>query len=64
MDKVQKSSNAERYYCYYLPTWGTRWLRRYATNRKVAGSIPDKVIFLNLPNPSGITRPWVYSASN
>jgi hypothetical protein len=29
----------------------------YATNRKVAGSIPDEVIFLNLPNPSGHTRP-------
>jgi hypothetical protein len=29
-----------------------------ATNRKVAGSIPDEVIFLNLPNPSGRTRPW------
>jgi hypothetical protein len=23
-----------------------------------AGSIPDEVIFLNLPNPSGHTRPW------
>jgi hypothetical protein len=34
------------------------WLRHYATNRKVAGSIPDDVIFLNLPNPSGRTRPW------
>jgi hypothetical protein len=31
---------------------------------KVAGSIPDEVIFLNLLNPSGSTRPWVYSASN
>jgi hypothetical protein len=30
----------------------------YATNRKVAGSIPDYVNFLNLPNPSGRTRPW------
>jgi hypothetical protein len=28
------------------------WLRRYATSRKVAGSIPDEVIefFFNLPN--------------
>jgi hypothetical protein len=33
-------------------------LRHYATNRKVAGSIPDEVIFLNLPNPSGRTRLW------
>jgi hypothetical protein len=30
----------------------------YTTNRKGAGSIPDEVIFLNLPNPSGRTRPW------
>jgi hypothetical protein len=34
-------------------------VRYYATNRKVAGSIPDEVIFfLNLLNPSGRTRPW------
>jgi hypothetical protein len=25
---------------------------------KVAGSRPDEVIFLNLPNPYGRTRPW------
>jgi hypothetical protein len=35
---------------------GTRWpswLKHYATSRKVAGSIPDKVIgFLNWCNPS------------
>jgi hypothetical protein len=30
----------------------------YATNRKIAGSIPDEVIFLNVPNPSGRTKPW------
>jgi hypothetical protein len=30
-----------------------------ATNRKVVGSIHDEVIFLNLPNPSGCTTPWV-----
>jgi hypothetical protein len=24
----------------------------------VAGSIPDEVNFLNLPNSSGCTRPW------
>jgi hypothetical protein len=34
------------------------WSRHYATNRKVAGSILDEVIFLNLSNPSGRTRPW------
>jgi hypothetical protein len=41
--------------------WGhavAQWLRHYATNRKVAGSIPDEVIFLNLPDSSGHTRPW------
>jgi hypothetical protein len=32
-------------------------LKHYATNRKVTGSIPDEVIFLNLPNPSGLTSP-------
>jgi hypothetical protein len=38
--------------------WGTRkrsWLRHYATNRKVAGSIPDKIIaFFYWPNPSSL----------
>jgi hypothetical protein len=29
-----------------------RWLRRYATSRDVAGSIPDEVVgFLNCSNP-------------
>jgi hypothetical protein len=36
----------------------------YATNWKVAGLIPDEVIFLNLPIPSGRTRPWGLLASN
>jgi hypothetical protein len=36
------------------------WLRRYATNRKVAGSFPDEVIgFFNLPNPSSRTMAMV-----
>jgi hypothetical protein len=35
-----------------------QWLRHYATNREVAGSIPDVIFFFNLPNPSGRTRPW------
>jgi hypothetical protein len=55
-----------------------RWLKRFATNWKVAGSGSDKVTeffqftykpegrgfdtrggkFLNLPNHSGVTRPW------
>jgi hypothetical protein len=29
------------------------WLRHYAASRKVAGSSPDEVDFLNWPNPSG-----------
>jgi hypothetical protein len=33
-------------------------VKHYATNRKITGLIPDAVIFLNLPNPSGRTRPW------
>jgi hypothetical protein len=28
------------------------------SERKVAGSIPDEVIFLTLPNPSDHTGPW------
>jgi hypothetical protein len=38
--------------------WGTRYrsgLRHYATSWKVAGSSPDEVDFLNLPNPSSRT---------
>jgi hypothetical protein len=41
-----------------------QWLRHYATNRKVAGSIPDEVnfyIYLIFPVAPG---PGVYSASN
>jgi hypothetical protein len=35
---------------------GPRWLRLYATSRKVAGSIPCEVIrFFNLPNSSSRT---------
>jgi hypothetical protein len=34
-------------------------LNSYATNRKVASSIPDEVIFfLNVPDPSGRIRTW------
>jgi hypothetical protein len=36
---------------------GFQWLKHYTTNRKVAGSIPDELIFLNLPNRYGNTRP-------
>jgi hypothetical protein len=32
------------------------WLRHYAANRKVEGSSPDEVDFLNCPNPSGRTK--------
>jgi hypothetical protein len=31
-------------YSHVRGTWQRSWLRNYATNRKVAGSIPDKVI--------------------
>ena len=45
-----------RYYHYY---WGRAvawWLRHYATNRQVAGSIPDGVIgIFQWHNPSGRT---------
>jgi hypothetical protein len=33
----------------------------YATNRKIAGSIPDEVIFLNLPNTYGRTTLWGFT---
>jgi hypothetical protein len=36
--------------------WKPRWLRLYATSRKVVGSIPDEVIaFFNLPDLSSRT---------
>jgi hypothetical protein len=35
-----------------------------ALSWKVASSSPEKVDFLNLPNPSGLTGPGVDSASN
>jgi hypothetical protein len=31
------------------------WLRHHAASRKVTGSNPDEVAFLNWPNPSGHT---------
>jgi hypothetical protein len=37
---------------------GSAVVKALATNRKVAGSIPDGVNFLNLTTPSGRTRPW------
>jgi hypothetical protein len=40
------------------------WLRHYATNRKVAGSISDEVIFLIYLNLPAALGPGVYSASN
>jgi hypothetical protein len=51
------SSNS--YFILHQGWKGTRyrsWLRHYATNRKVVGSIPDEVIgFFNWPNPSSST---------
>jgi hypothetical protein len=32
--------------------------RHYATSRKVAGSRPDEVIFISVPNPSERTSSW------
>jgi hypothetical protein len=39
-------------------------VRHYAASREVAGSSPNEVNFLNLPNPSGLTDPGFDSASN
>jgi hypothetical protein len=43
-----------------------RWLKHYATSRKVTGSIPDEVTeCFNLPDPSSCTYgPGVDTASN
>jgi hypothetical protein len=41
-----------------------QWLRHYATNRKVAGSIPDEVSFLIYLIFPAALGPGVYSASN
>jgi hypothetical protein len=42
-----------------------QWLRYCATNRKVAGSIPDGIIgIFHLNNPSDRNGPGVDSASN
>jgi len=54
-------------YSEYLETLPTlNWLRHYATNRQVAGSIPDGVIgIFQWHNPSGGNYgPGVDSASN
>jgi hypothetical protein len=40
------------------------WLRHYATNRKVLGSIPDEVMFSIYLIPPAALGPGVYSASN
>jgi hypothetical protein len=40
------------------------WLRHYATNRKVASSIPDEVIFLIYLILPAALGSGVYSASN
>jgi hypothetical protein len=37
------------------PLRGRLWLKQYAASRKVAGSSPDEVDFLNWPNLSGRT---------
>jgi hypothetical protein len=45
-------------YCSLLGARDSVVVRHYATNRKVVGSIPDEVIFLNLLNPSGRLTSW------
>jgi hypothetical protein len=52
-------------YIKYTVARGSAVFKALATNRKVEGSRPDKVIdFFNLPHPSGLTKPWVYSTPN
>jgi hypothetical protein len=43
---------------------GSVVVKALCCKRKVAGSSPDEVDFLNWPNPSGHTGPGVDSASN
>jgi hypothetical protein len=54
-----RDQNKHRISICYLYTWGhavAQWLRHCATNRKVAGSIPDGVIgIFHWRNPSGRT---------
>ena len=57
------------YFIKYSLHWGTevaQWLRCYATNRKVAGSIPDGVIglFIDIKSFRSHYGPGVDSASN
>jgi len=57
------------YNIYFPANWGTavaQWLRRCATNRKVAGSIPDGVIglFIDIKSFRSHYGPEVDSASN
>jgi hypothetical protein len=43
----QHTARARDYYIHYMHAWGARWrswLRHYATNRNVAGSIPDGAV--------------------
>jgi hypothetical protein len=50
------SSRARRLLvCYTVAFVYKRYLRHYATNRKVAGSSPDEVDFFNWPNTSSRT---------
>jgi hypothetical protein len=39
----------------YMGTWWRSWLRHCATNRNVAGSIPDGIGIFHLHNPTGRT---------
>ena len=51
-DKEAVSGYVNRITQHYIPVQGTavaQWLRCCATNRKVAGSIPDDVIDIILP---------------
>jgi hypothetical protein len=46
-------------YTWYSVSSSSVVVKDYATSRKVAGSRPDEgKIFINIPNPSGRTRPW------
>jgi hypothetical protein len=56
----QRNKYLWKMYAQHRGTGERSWLGHYATNRKVAGWIPDEVIeFFNLPNPSSRTMALV-----
>jgi hypothetical protein len=62
MDKVQKPSNSEKFlnvlYMYMYGTRGSVVVKTLCYKPEGRGLDTRRADFLNLPNPSGRTRPW------